>query len=164
MRRPQNEAQADIEKLKVGLMPIEKLIEPILRQEEKPPPPNPELNPVEPAEQTRNRFFEEARESWLKETSNRYTQEAEDLTKQYWKLREEEPKEPLLFGKKDWEMRHGDWVDRVNGIAAEVKDKKQIAEVVKGGKFESDRYLGNGIGTKKPRSSLKRSIQSLPRF
>jgi len=117
----------------------EKPIEPALRQEVKPSP-KPELSPVELAEQTRERFFKEARETWLKETANRYTQEAEDLTQQYWKLREEEPKEPRLFGKKDWETRHGNWVDRVNGIAAEVKDKIQIAEVVKGGKFESDPY------------------------
>ena len=35
-------------------------------------------------------------------------------------------------------MRHGDWVNQVNGIAAEIKDKKQIAEVVKSGKFVDD--------------------------
>ncbi|MFA6161747.1 MAG: MobA/MobL family protein [Patescibacteria group bacterium] len=116
----------------------EKRIEPVLRQEVKLPPPKPEVSSVELAEQTRSRFFEETREAWLKETTNRYTQEAEGLTQQYWKLKGEEPKEPLLFGKKDWEIRHGDWVNRVNGIAAEVKDKKQIAEVVKSGKFDDD--------------------------
>ena len=74
----------------------------------------------------------------MKETANRYTQEAEGLTQQYWKLKGEEPKEPLLFGKKDWEMQHGYWADKVNGIAAEIKDKKQIAEVVNSGKFEAN--------------------------
>lgn len=116
----------------------EKRIEPVLRQEVKLPPPKPEVSHVELAEQARSRFFEEAREAWLKETANGYTQEAEGLTQQYWKLKGEEPTEPLLFGKKDWEMRHGDWVNQVNGIAAEIKDKKQIAEVVKSGKFVDD--------------------------
>ena len=98
----------------------------------------PELSPVELAEQTRERFFNEAKEIWRKETASRYNQEAEGLTRQYWTLRKEEPKEPLLFGKKDWEMQHGDWADKVNGIVAEVKDKKQIAEVINSGKFEAN--------------------------
>jgi len=116
----------------------EKRIEPVLRQEVKLPPPKPEVSPVELAEQTRGRFFNEAMETWRKETASRYNQEAEGLTKQYWTLRKEEPKEPLFFGKKDWEMQHGYWADKVNGIAAEIKDKKQITEVVNSGKFEAN--------------------------
>ena len=133
-RQKQNDAQAQTEKQQAGLIPTKRLIEPVLRQEVKPP----ELSPVELAEQTRGRFFNEAMETWRKETASRYNQEAEGLTKQYWTLRKEEPKEPLLFGKKDWEMQHGDWADKVNGIVAEVKDKKQIAEVINSGKFEAN--------------------------
>ena len=116
----------------------EKRTEPVLRQEEKLSPPKPEVSLVELAEQTSSRYFEEAREAWSKETANRYTHDAERLTQQYWKLKGEEPKEPLLFGKKDWEIRHGDWVNRVNGIAAGVKDNKQIIERLKSGKFNHD--------------------------
>ena len=133
-RQKQNDAQVQAEKQKAGLIATKRPIEPVLRQEVK----SPELSPVEFAEQTRERFFNEARETWRKETASRYNQEAEGLTRQYWTLRKEEPKEPLLFGKKDWEMQHGDWADKVNGIVAEVKDKKQIAEVINSGKFEAN--------------------------
>lgn len=157
----QNETQLHVERLKVGLMPTERLTErekvnralnglllskkrplepekPVLRQEVRLPPQKPELSPVELAEQTMERFFKDAREIWQKETASRYSQEAAGLTKQYWKLKEEEPKEPLLFKKKEWQRQHGNWADKVNGIAAEVKSKKQIAEVVNSGKFEAN--------------------------
>ena len=58
-RQKQNDAQAQTEKQQAGLIPTKRLIEPVLRQEVKPP----ELSPVELAEQTRERFFNEARET-----------------------------------------------------------------------------------------------------
>jgi ATP-dependent exoDNAse (exonuclease V) alpha subunit len=58
-RQKQNDAQAQTEKQQVGLIPTKRLIEPVLRQEVRPS----ELSPVECAEQTRERFFNEARET-----------------------------------------------------------------------------------------------------
>jgi len=116
----------------------EKRTEPVLRQEVKLSPLKPEVSLAGLAEQTKSRYFEEAKEAWSKETANRYAHDAEGLTQQYWKLKGEEPKEPLLFGKKDWEIRHGNWVNQVNGLAEGVKDTKQVIDKLKNGQFNHD--------------------------
>lgn len=110
-----------------------------LRQEESHTPAKPETSRVELAEQTKAAFFEEAKESWRTATVSRYSKDVEETKKQYWELRKEEPKEPLLFKKKEWEFQHGRWVDKVNGLAADAKRIEKMTADVRDGKYDTDR-------------------------
>jgi len=104
-------------------------------------PKKPVLSPVELAEQIKAGFFEEAKAAWREKMITTYTQQAEAFTAHYWELRKEEPKEPLLFGKKAWLREHGFWADAVNAKKVEVDNSKKQARDTQAGKF--DTYQNN---------------------
>jgi hypothetical protein len=113
-------------------------VEAVLAKTEPTVPAKPELSPVELAEQVKNGFFEEAKEAWREKFVTTTAKMAAERTAQYWEYRKEEPKEPLLFGKKQWEREHGFWVEKVNGKKAEVDSLNRSAKDAKDGKFDND--------------------------
>lgn len=116
----------------------ERRLERVLRQDNKQAPQKTVLSPVELAEQIKRGFFEEAREAWRKEAVAWYLKKAADFTQEYWQLRGQEPKEPLIFGKKEWQSEHGFWVDQVNAKKGEIDNSKKQATDAQAGKFDND--------------------------
>ncbi|HEY8099077.1 MAG TPA: MobQ family relaxase [Methylobacter sp.] len=92
----------------------EKPIEPALHQEDKPPAPSPIVSPEQRAERLKNGYFEALRGQWREETASRLMEKAQDWKRQTGLLRDAEPKRPLLFGVKDWEMEHRVWSGKVS--------------------------------------------------
>lgn len=109
-----------------------------LRQDDKQTQQKPVVNPVELAEQLKRGFFEEAREAWRKEAVAWHLKKAADFTQEYWQLRGHEPKEPLIFGKKEWQSEHEFWVDQVNAKKGEIDNSKKQATDAQAGKFDND--------------------------
>ncbi len=93
---------------------------------------------MELAEQLKSGFFEAAKAAWKEGEVKRHAQKADDSTKHYWQLRDAEPKEPLLFGKREWQVKHDAWVDQVNDLRQAVKNSEKQAKATQDGKFDKD--------------------------
>jgi hypothetical protein len=122
----------------VDLVLTQKPIKAVLRQKDKQPLQSPVLNPVKLAEQLKSGFFEAAKAAWKEGEVKRHTQKAADSTQHYWQLRDVEPKEPLLFGKREWQFKHDAWVDQVNDLRQAVKNSEKQAKATQDGKFDKD--------------------------
>jgi hypothetical protein len=99
----------------------------------------PALNPVQQAQQLKSQFFETAKATWKEQEAKRCTQQADGLEQHYWRLREAEPKEPLLFGRKEWQSQHDQWVDKVNGIRQQALPLDKQAKAIRDGYYDNDR-------------------------
>jgi MobA/MobL family len=118
----------------VGLKTPESAVDLVLRQEEKQTPKNPEKL----ADQIKSGFVEDVRKAWREEEAAREFEKAQGYQQQAKLLRSEEPKKPLLFGVKDWQIAHRVWSGKVanakNGARYAEKQAKDALE----GKLDND--------------------------
>jgi len=90
------------------------------------------------AARVKQQFFDEAREAWKRETVERYTKEGDQLAAHYWGLRKNEPKEPLIFGKKEWKIEHREWVNDVYDTKDRAEAARKTAKDVQEGRFDNE--------------------------
>ncbi|NOU23380.1 MAG: MobA/MobL family protein [Methyloglobulus sp.] len=98
----------------------------------------PAIDPVERAQQLKTQFFEAAKTTWKEQEAKHCTQQADGMEQKYWQLREQEPKEPLLFGRREWQTQHDNWADQVNGIRQEALALDKQAKAIRDGNYDND--------------------------
>jgi hypothetical protein len=96
------------------------------------------ISHAERAQRLKTQYFEAAKTAWKEQESKRRTQQADRLEQKYWQLRGQEPKEPLLFGRKAWQTQHDSWVDRVNATRKEALALDKQAKAIKDGQYDND--------------------------
>jgi MobA/MobL family len=99
----------------------------------------PSLTPVEQAQHLKTQFFETTKTAWKENQAKHCTQQADGLTKHYWRLREAEPQAPLLFGRREWQTQHNHWVAQVNSIRQQVLTLDKQAKAIRDGDYDNDR-------------------------
>jgi len=99
----------------------------------------PSLNPVAQAQQLKSQYFEVAKANWKEQEATQCIQQADGLEQQYWQLRQQEAKAPLLFGRKAWQRQHDQWVDKVNGIRQQALALDKQAKAIQDGHYDNDR-------------------------
>ncbi len=99
----------------------------------------PSINAVAQAQQLKTQYFEAAKSSWKEQEATQCTEQANSLEQQYWQLRQQEAKAPLLFGRKEWQSQHDQWVDKVNGIRQQALTLDKQAKAIRDGHYDNDR-------------------------
>ncbi len=127
-------AERDRQQAQADLKTPEKPVKPVLRQEEKQTPQNPEKL----AEQIKSGFVEEARKAWREEAAAREFEKAQGYQQQAQLLRGAEPKKPLLIGVKDWQIAHRVWSGKVANAENGARYSEMRAQDTLAGKLDND--------------------------
>lgn len=96
-----------------------------------------------PADDLKTQYYRQAREEWKANELKRYRLALESVEWKYNELQQGEPKEPKLFGKKDWTQKHEAWTTEREKLKNSIEELTQDVKNIQTGAIDNDKAAQN---------------------